>query len=477
MDTSTKKLLSGSVVYFIGNALTQIISLLLMRFVTGNITPEEYGFFNLIVTISNLAIPFVTLQIADAVFKFVLKSENEQEKKEYFSICFAISALSIALIYAIVFVISAFYSIPHTFLVATYVASYAMITVCQKMVRSLGKNKIFVTGNLIRTVIFLLLEIILISALDMGIEALLISHIVSTLFILIYTEIRVHTFRYFSFKALNFRALRRMVRFSIPLIPNAVFWWLTSSVNSVIVSFRLGIEINGIYAVSSKFTSVLGIVTGVLNMSWQDTAIADYGAQGFSEFLTKTFNSFIKIIFSAIVVLIPFVSIILPYMIDPTYYDAIQFTPFLLLASGVSAMSGFMAQIFAGKGKTQTILITSIFGMIANILVIVAFVDKIGLWAAVFGTIAADSVLFLVRIRLARKEFAKGISYGSILLLFLMIVISIFVYLNTNFVLNIIWFGISAVIALILNRQFIKDIVSLLFGRLLKRKMTNGVSK
>ena len=88
MDKSTRKLLSGSGVYFIGNALTQIISLLLMRFVTGNITPEEYGFFNLVATVSNLAIPFVTLQISDAVYKFVLKSKNEIEKKEYFSICF-----------------------------------------------------------------------------------------------------------------------------------------------------------------------------------------------------------------------------------------------------------------------------------------------------------------------------------------------------------------------------------------------------
>ena len=133
MDTSTKKLLSGSAVYFVGNALTQLISLLLMRYVTGNITPEEYGFFNLVTTISNLAIPFVTLQIADAVFKFVLKSESESEKKEYFSICFLVSFVSVVLIYTIVFGISFFVSIPHAFLVATYVASYALIGIYQKI--------------------------------------------------------------------------------------------------------------------------------------------------------------------------------------------------------------------------------------------------------------------------------------------------------------------------------------------------------
>ncbi len=470
MDSSTKKLLSGSAVYFVGNALTQLISLLLMRFVTGNIEPGEYGFFNLVTTVSNLAIPFVTLQIADAVFKFVLKSKSEKEKREYFSVCFFVMFVSVLLIYAIVYGISFFYTIPHTFLVATYVASYALIGIYQKITRCLGQNKVFVTGNLIKTVIFLSLEIILISTMDMGIEALLLAHILSLIFAIVYTEVRIHALRYFDFKAIHFSSFASMMRFSIPLIPNAVFWWLTSSVNSVIISARLGMDVNGIYSVSGKFTSVLVMVTSVLNMSWQDTAIADYGTEGFGKFLTKTFNTFVKLIFSAIAVLIPFIAIILPYMIAPTYYDAIPFTPFLMIASGTSSMSGFMAQIFTGQGKTKNILVTSIFGMIANIVVIILLVDKIGLWAAVFGSLAADVVLFGSRTFLARKEFAKGIEYGRFLIIAAMTLIGIIFYLKASVVYNIIWFVISAILAIILNKQFVCDMFSLLFGRFIKKK-------
>ncbi len=470
MDTSTKKLLSGSAVYFVGNALTQLISLLLMRFVTGNITPEEYGFFNLVTTVSNLAIPFVTLQIADAVFKFVLKSETENEKKGYFTTCFVVSFVSVVLIYGILFGISLFVEVPHTFLVATYVASYAMVSIYHKITRSLNRNKVFVTGNLIKTFIFLTLEIVLISAMDMGVEALLLAHIISLAFALIYTEIRIRALRYFSFKSLNIVSFKAMVRFSVPLIPNAVFWWLTSSVNSVIISARLGMNTNGIYSVSSKFTSVLNMVTGVLNMSWQDTAVADYGKQGFKEFLTKTFNTFVKLIFSAIAVLIPLISLVLPYMIDPTYYDAIPFTPFLIIASGISTMSGFMAQIFTGKGKTKTILITSIFGMITNVLVIFVLVDKIGLWAAVWGSVAADAVLLVSRAILARKDFAKGVAFVSFIVVIIMNVISVVLYLNVGVVYNAVWFVISAIIAVILNWQFIKDMISLLFGKFIKKE-------
>lgn len=469
MDTSTKKLLSGSAVYFVGNALTQLISLLLMRYVTGNITPEEYGFFNLVTTISNLAIPFVTLQIADAVFKFVLKSESESEKKEYFSICFLVSFVSVVLIYTIVFGISFFVSIPHAFLVATYVASYALIGIYQKITRCLGKNKVFVTVNLLKTLLFLALEIILISTLDMGIEALLLAHIISTVFALICTELRIHALKYFDIKVIHPAVLKRMLCFSLPLIPNAVFWWLTSSVNSVIVSSRLGMDVNGIYSVSGKFTSVLVLITSVLNMSWQDTAIADYGSSGFSSFVTKTFNTYVKLIFSAIAVLCPLIALLIPYMIAPTYYDAIQYTPFLMIASGTSAMSGFMAQIFVGKGKTKSLLTTSICGMIANIAVIIILIDKIGLWAAVFGSLAADVVLFSGRTFLARKDFDKGISYIGVLIVCLMLTVSIVAYLYANVLINIIWLIVSAIIAVIINWQFVRDLFLVLFGRFIKK--------
>lgn len=465
MDNSTKKLISGSMVYFVGNALTQFISLLLMRFVTGNITPEEYGYFNLITTISNLAIPFATLQIADAVYKFVLKSNSDEEKKTYFSICFLVSFLSIGIIIFATYGVSHFIvHVSHTFLVSLYLSSYSVFVLYQKITRCLNKSKVFVEGNLVKTVIFILLEILLISNFNMGIEALLIAHIVSMCFFLMYAELRVRALRYFDIHSLKIKDFLKMIRFSLPLMPNATFWWLTSSVNHVIVSSKLGVGVNGIYTVSGKFSGLLTTVTGVLNMSWQDTAISDYGNDKFGLFLTKTFNSFVKLIFSAIAVLIPLVFIALPYMVAPTYYDAINFVPFLLLCAGASSMSGFVAQIFTGKGKTQYILTTSICGMIANILVISVFINKLGLWAAVLGSLSSDVVLFVSRTFLARKEFAKGIDFVSFVIIFLLIVVGVFLYLYSTLLINILWFFVTAVLAVVLNRAFIKEFFSVIFG-------------
>lgn len=468
MDNSTKKLMSGSSVYFMGNALTQLVSLLLMRFVTGNVTPEEYGFFNLVTTIANLAIPFVTLQIADAVFRFVLKATDVAEKKCYFTISYIVSAVSILLIFGITYGVSyLIVPIPHTFLVALYVASYALLAIYQKTVRSLNQNVVFVTGSLMKTVVFLLLEVLLISQLKMGVDALLLAHILSTLVLILYSESKIKIFRYFDLRSFRKDAFVKMMRFSIPLMPNAAFWWLTSSVNNVIVSARLGMGVNGIYTVSNKFSSTLNMVTSVLNMSWQDTAVADYGKENFKSFLTQTFNTFVRLIFSAIAVLLPLISLILPYMVDPSYSQAFAYTPFLMIASGTSVMSGFVAQIFTGKGKTGNILITSIFGMIANILIVFLFIGKIGLWAAVLGALTSDCVLFGTRTFLSRKEFAPGIDYKGFCIVLIMLAIGIFMYFKGSALLNIVWLITSAGLALMLNFKFIKDMFIVIFGRFL----------
>ena len=470
MDNSTKKLFNGSMVYFLGTALTQLMSLLLMRFVTGNITPEEYGFFNLVTTVSNLVIPFVTLQISDAVFKFVLKSQTEDEKKTYFTICFVVSLISVGVIIAAVYLLSLFFDVPHTMLVGLYVASYALFGIYQKVIRCLNRNKVFAIGNVIKITIFLLLEILLISTFDMGLEALLLAHILSLVVFLVYAELKVRALKFFDLRTFRRNAFLDMMKFSMPLIPNAAFWWLTSSINNVIVAAKLGVDVNGIYSASGKFSSALSLVTSVLNMSWQDTAIADYGKKDFSSFLTKTFNTYVKLIFSAIAVLTPFVAVVAPYMLDPSYHSSIRFTPFLLLAAGVSTMSGFSAQIFVGRGKTNVLFTTSAIGMVANIAIIALLVDKIGLWAAVLGSLAADVLLFGIRTFMARKEFAKGIEYIGFVIIFAIIAISIYLYFNHSLTVNLVWFGITAIIAVIMNFEFIKNLVTLIFGQFFKKK-------
>ncbi len=453
-------------VYFVGNALTQLMSLLLLRFVTGNISSADYGTYNLVVTIGNLIIPFLTLQISDALFKFVLRAKDADEKKCYFSTTFAVIAGSLLVTILGVFVINYFFTpLPHPILITLYLIFNNLQTLYHRIARSLGRNKVYVVVNLVKTALFLILEIVFIYVFHLGIETLFLSTIISIAFSLLVCEMKIRSLSLFDPKSIKRDATRNMLKYSAPLIPNTVFWWLTSSVNTLIVSTKLGLDINGIYTVSNKFSHVLTMVTSVFIMSWQESAISEYGTDKFKSFFTKTFNMYFVLVFSAIAVLVSFMNLVFPLMIDESYHASIQYAPFLLVVSGLSTLSGFLAQIFCAQGKTHRSMSTTAIGLLFNVSIVFSLVDKIGLWAAVLGSFSADFVMAVLRYFMLRKEFAKGKSYFKYAIVVFLLCVSITLYLNAGTIYNAIWFFVVAISAVILNFQLVKDLLAVLFEK------------
>lgn len=470
MEKLEKKLLNSTIIYFIGNALTQIISLVLMRFVTNKVVPEEYGIYSLVVTITNLVVPIVTLQISDAVFKFLIKSVNIDQKEKYFTAAIYVSIFSTAIIILGIFITNFFITIPHIIPIALYMLTTSFFTIYHRVVRALGRNKVYVIGNLGKTALYLGLEILLLYAFGLGVEALFLSVTISNIVCIIFLEIKTKAFKFIKFHKFDAIVFKAMLMFSLPLVPNAICWWLTSSVNSIIVSTKIGLDVNGIYSVAHKFSSALTLITSVFALSWQETAIAGYDEKEFKTFFTQTFNMYVTGVFSVISALIPFVFIVFPFMIDQNYGDAVMYVPFLLIASGESALAGFFAQVFIAKGDSKKVFLTNAFGMVTNIVIVFLLISKIGLWAAVVGTCASELVVACSRMLLLRKEFARGINVLKIIISFAILVISVFIYFYLkNVIYNVIWCLISLVVAVALNFKFIRDLLSIIFKKRIKR--------
>ena len=48
------------------------------------------------------------------------------------------------------------------------------------------------------------------------------------------------------------RVLKKMLLYSVPLMPNAIFWWVGTSVNRFFITSMLGIGASGLFAAASK---------------------------------------------------------------------------------------------------------------------------------------------------------------------------------------------------------------------------------
>lgn len=466
-----KSLVEGTAVYFVGNVLTQLISLLLLKFITGNIPSEGYGYFNLVVTIDHLITPVLTLQISDAVFRFMIKSGNKKEMTQYYTVGTVVIFSGAALVCVGVVALSGVFDIQYPGLVSTYIMSTNLFAYYQKVSRALGKGKYYVLSNLVKAVIYIFGQVVFVIYWKMGVAGLFLANIVSTMICVVMLLLTSKSYHYLSFKAFDKDVMGKMVRFSAPLIPNTAVWWMQSSINSIVISSVLGMGANGVYSVANKFSAILNLIINVFAMAWQESAIKEYGTKEYRRFATESFNGYSVMLLSGVALLIPIMKILMPKMIDPSYYEALIYAPILLYATALSAFSGFFASIITAKNQNPKLLITNIIGAVSNILIVLVFIRLIGIWAIVLSAGVSNIMLDLSRYYVVRQDLEnRNIHYLAILVALALGILNSIVYYGYSDAINIIAFVISALAFLALNRTLLVDMWKIIKIKIKRRE-------
>lgn len=77
----SKELIFNTTIIGIGRKSTQLVSFFLLPIYTSILTTEEYGTYDLFVTISTFLIPVITLLMEESMFRFLIDCKNDNEKK------------------------------------------------------------------------------------------------------------------------------------------------------------------------------------------------------------------------------------------------------------------------------------------------------------------------------------------------------------------------------------------------------------
>ena len=108
------------------------------------------------------------------------------------------------------------------------------------------------------TVVF---AIVFVVVMRMGIDGIFLSNILSKIAALMLAEYRVSLFkRYLDFRCIDKKTLRELLAFSLPMLPTALCWWLISSSNRFFIMHYIGTDVNGLYAVAARMTTMLHVI-------------------------------------------------------------------------------------------------------------------------------------------------------------------------------------------------------------------------
>lgn len=458
MNRAQKGLLNGVAVYFVGNALVALLQLVMLRFITGNVQPDGYGYYNMVVTIDNLVTPILTLQISDAVFRYVIDADAQQKKAAFTNGVAVISAGIAITAIGVVLVSTCFITIEYPVLVILYIVSTNVFALYQKMARAVGANLQYVKSNLLKAFLYVVLQMLFIYGFDLQVESLFLATTLSTFLTVLMLEITVKCRNYLDKRALSITFLKKMLVFSIPFIPNTMLWWLSGSVNSLIITAKLGVESNGIYTIAGKFANVLSMVSGVFNLAWQESAIKEYGKAGSEKFYNQIFRYYTEFLCVCMMLLIPAIYIMMPHMIAPEYYEALAYAPILVLATGVGALYGFLGQLYAATEKTKGIFFSTMWGVVVNVLVVLVGINRFGLYAPSVATALSSTMILWMRWQDQCKSVGMTIP-KNVGLLLIGLAISLINYFVGTFWSNLLYGAAIVVLVSVIKRELFKKVL------------------
>ena len=463
-------MVKNTIIITIGKVCTQLITFLLLPVYTALLSTEEFGIVDLLNTLVSLCLPIVTFQIEQAVFRKLIDSRNNNEEiKSTITTTFFTILIQSGIYLTIFCIIAPFIHNDYKFFLATNVIACVFSSVMLQIVRGLGDNKKYAIGSFITASITVLLNVVFIVGFKWGAYGMLSATLIGNLVCTIYIVLAKRIYKYINIKQYNRLLLKKMWKYSFPLIPNAISWWIFNSSDRIIVSSILGVAQTGILSASYKFSSVYITIYNIFNMTWTESAALHIDDKDNSEFFSNIINTTLKLFTAICFGIIAVMPFIFPIMINKKFGDSYNHIPILMISSLFNVIVGLISVIYIAKKDTKAVAKTSIIAAIINFIVNIGLINFIGLYAASISTLIAYLTMVVYRLYDVKKYIKLKLDKKFILSAIIMIPILLISYYINNIYLNVAIIILIIIYSWIINKNSINSIINMIKSKLIRK--------
>lgn len=464
-----KQLAKNTAIISIGKVATQLITFFLLPLYTKLLTTEEYGIVDLLNSLVVFILPIVTLQVEQAVFRFLIDNrENEIEKKKILTTTFIQTLLQFVLLCVIYAFIQNYIDNEYKIFLVLNIFAHMISAMCLQISRGLGNNKDYTISSFIISTVNVVLNIVLIAFVNIGAYGLLLANFISNCLGGIYIIIKQKIYRYIDFKFINVELLKEMLRYSLPLIPNALSWWVVNVSDRLIVSYYLGTGMNGIYTAANKFSSAYITIYNIFNLTWTESLAMSINSKDNEQFINKIIH-IIFILFSSICIgIIAVMPFVFPIMIDDKFSEGYFQIPILMLGSLLNVLAALISAIYVAKKMSSKLAKTTMIAAIINIVTNILLIKHIGLYAASISTCIAYFVVLVYRYIDIRKYINIKFDTKTVIGTCIAILLIFVAYYINNFLFNVIALIITILFCIALNKKNITFIYNFIRKKVFK---------
>lgn len=463
-----KGLIKNFLLLFTGTFVAKVLSFFMVPFYTSILTTEDYGMADLITTTVLLLLPFFSLLMDEAVMRFTL--DSSLNRKQVFTIAVLLSSIGYIILMCISPVVLLFDNLRpfYWFIVLYYIVSW-VYNIVVGYARGLDRLSLTTIAGVIHTFSYLGMNILFLAVLKIGIYGYLLAMSLSNLLAILFLIISCKLYKNFvSIKEIDWTLAKKMVLYSIPMIPNYISWWFCNCSDRYMVSFFCGNSITGIYSVAYKIPTILSSMTSIFSSAWRISSVEDFGSQESLKFFNRIYKFYSGVLLIGAAWLIAGTKFLASILYAKDFFVAWKITPFLILAYTISALANFVESIFNASKQTKTLFIASMTGGAINIILNYILIPIYSGEGAAIATVISYAVILLIDMINTRKILKMNFGLIRVLISYVILTAEIILILSDSRC-GFVGVFLCAILVCVINIEELLQIARMLISKVLRK--------
>ncbi len=406
MNKKSKSLTNIVLIYAMGTMSSRVIGFVLVFIITFFLSRKEVGAYDIVITTVALVAPFIYLQLTDAILRWMLHENKDGAiTSKLFTNVFFILFASFLIFSPLYWIVVSFIDVPLKPLIFIVILAQSILPLFQLFVRGSGENVLFAVSGVVYSILYTALTMLFLVFFKFKVGGLLIANAAAAAGTALFLFVKGKYYHNFSTKFLDLQFSKTLIFYSLPLLPNALAWWLYTSANRYVVLHFMGLEYSGIWAISYKIPTILAMVNHLFFMAWQEKSLREYNSPNRDKYYTEVLAKYASLLLGLVLVLVAATKPILHHIVQRSFFISWRYSMFLLLAFFFQDLALFYGMGYFCAKETKRVLYTTLIGSISLIVFSVMLVPFFGLYGAGLATMLGFLVMFLVRLRQTKKYF------------------------------------------------------------------------
>lgn len=400
-----KPLFRNTLIYILSDGLTKALSFFTLPLISYYLVPEQLGIAANFDVLQSILMLLAGYAVVNALPYFYYERSKKEVDSLVSNLIFIIIGINVIFVGVIMIACGLIDKYLHIGLLLQFLT---IISVIASLLSSINlilyrledKPFVFLKLQLLQSIIYLSLLVILVVFFNMGAIGKIYSAVFSCS-LLCLLHIRLLYQRKYLVFSINKKSIRDLLHFGIPLLPHSLSFWIKGGMDKILLTTYCGLAANGLYSMAMSFGAIYSIFRTAF-----DNAYTPYLQQRMNTMIPKNeITEKKKLVvmsykISGLFILLYFIVIgvcwiLVNYVLSENYKASFQFIPWILLSLTISSFYNLLIQFPYTVKKTWGLGIITFSGSLIQLLLTFFLIKYLGENGVKYGLVLGSLLIML----------------------------------------------------------------------------------